>query len=492
MRKKSNVTSEKSQEEKMIEREERLEENLEEKRELKEKHEIDMCSGPILKKMLLFAFPLMCSGVLQLLFNAADIIVVGRFAGDNSLAAVGSTSSLILLLSNLFIGLSIGANVLVARYFGARKERELSETVHTAVSLSIISGIVLAVLGILLVKPILHLMEAPSNVLDLSALYLRIYFLGMPAMMLYNFGSAILRAKGDTRRPLKYLTVAGVLNVCLNLFFVIELDMDVAGVATATAISQCVSAALIIRCLCKESGGFKLSFSRLKIHKSKLLTIVQIGLPAGFQGILFSLANVIIQSSINTFGDVTMAGSAASANIEGFVYIAMNAFYQSAISFTGQNMGAGKYERIRPIMIRSVLCAAVTGAVLGNLAYLFGPQLLGIYSSSAPVVEEGLKRLAVICTTYALGGTMDALVGVLRGMGYSVVPMIVSLVGVCALRIVWLSTVFQMEEFHTVTVIYLSYPVTWFITAGVQLLCYLYIMKNKIHKEASAKEEGTL
>lgn len=282
-------------------------------------------------------------------------------------------------------------------------------------SLSIISGIALAVLGILLAKPILHLMEAPSNVLDLSALYLRIYFLGMPAMMLYNFGSAILRAKGDTRRPLKYLTVAGVLNVCLNLFFVIELNMDVAGVATATAISQCVSAALIIRCLCKESGGFKLSFSRLKIYKSKLLTIVQIGLPAGFQGILFSLANVIIQSSINTFGDVTMAGSAASANIEGFVYIAMNAFYQSAISFTGQNMGAGKYERIRPIMIRSVLCAAVTGAVLGNLAYLFGPQLLGIYSSSAPVVEEGLKRLAVICTTYALGGTMDALVGVLRG-----------------------------------------------------------------------------
>ena len=349
MRKKSNVTSEKSQEEKMIEREERLEENLEEKRELKEKHEIDMCSGPILKKMLLFAFPLMCSGVLQLLFNAADIIVVGRFAGDNSLAAVGSTSSLILLLSNLFIGLSIGANVLVARYFGARKERELSETVHTAVSLSIISGIVLAVLGILLAKPILHLMEAPSNVLDLSALYLRIYFLGMPAMMLYNFGSAILRAKGDTRRPLKYLTVAGVLNVCLNLFFVIELDMDVAGVATATAISQCVSAALIIRCLCKESGGFKLSFSRLKIHKSKLLTIVQIGLPAGFQGILFSLANVIIQSSINTFGDVTMAGSAASANIEGFVYIAMNAFYQSAISFTGQNMGAGKYDTLRAV-----------------------------------------------------------------------------------------------------------------------------------------------
>lgn len=449
----------------------------------KGKHEIDMCNGPILKKMLIFAFPLMCSGILQLLFNAADIIVVGRFAGDNSLAAVGSTSSLILLLSNLFIGLSIGANVLVARYFGAKKEKELSETVHTAVTLSIISGVVLAALGIFLAKPILHLMEAPDTVLDLSALYLRIYFLGMPAMMLYNFGSAILRAKGDTRRPLKYLTIAGVLNVCLNLFFVIKLGMDVAGVATATATSQCVSAALIIRCLCKESGGFKLSFKKLRLHRERLITIIKIGLPAGFQGVLFSLSNVLIQSSINTFGDVTMAGSAAAANIEGFVYMSMNAFYQAAISFTSQNVGAGKYDRIKPIMIRSVMCAAVTGAVLGNLAFLFGSPLLSIYSSSAPVIAEGLKRLAVICTTYALGGAMDAMVGILRGLGYSVAPMIVSLLGVCALRIVWLTTVFRIAAFHTVTVIYLSYPVTWFITTAIHLLCYGFIMKKREAEE---------
>ncbi len=453
------------------------------------KNEIDMVNGPILKKMLIFAFPLMCSGILQLLFNAADIIVVGRFAGDNSLAAVGSTSSLILLLSNLFIGLSIGANVLTARYFGAKKEKELSETVHTAISLSAISGIILAVLGITLAKPILHLMAAPENVLNLSALYLRIYFLGMPAMMIYNFGSAILRAKGDTKRPLKYLTIAGILNVCFNLFFVIVLKMDVAGVATATAISQCVSATLIIRCLCKENGGMKLHFKKLRVHKEQLLSIIEIGLPAGFQGVLFSLSNVIIQSSINTFGDVTMAGSAAAANIEGFVYFAMNAFYQAAISFTGQNVGAGRLDRIRPIMVKAVICAAVTGIVLGNLAYLMGEQLLGIYSSSQPVIDEGIKRLAVISTTYAICGVMDTLVGVLRGMGYSIVPMIVSLIGVCALRIVWIVTIFRIPEFHTVTVIYLSYPVTWIITAAAHFTCYLLIMKHRVGKPPRKKAD---
>lgn len=452
----------------------------------KDKHEIDMCNGPILKKMLIFAFPLICSGVLQLLFNAADIIVVGRFAGDNSLAAVGSTSSLVMLLANLFIGLSIGGNVLTARYFGAKKEKELSETVHTSVTLSIISGIALAIIGIVLAKPMLHLMAAPENVLNLSALYLRIYFLGMPAMMLYNFGGAILRAKGDTKRPLKFLIISGIVNVCLNLFFVIELRMDVAGVASATAISQCLSAFLILRCLSKETGGLKLSFKKLKIHKARLITIIQIGLPAGFQGILFSLSNVIIQSSINSFGDITMAGSAAAANIEGFVYISMNAFYQAAISFTGQNMGAGKYERIKPILKNSILCAAFMGIVVGNLAHLFGPQLLGIYSSSDLVIAEGMKRLAVICTTYALCGIMEAFVGVLRGMGYSIVPMIVSLVGVCALRIVWIMTIFKVPAFHTVTVIYISYPITWILTALVQFICFMYIMKHKIKKEPAS------
>lgn len=463
-----------------------LEVGLDTEVKVKKKNEIDMCNGPILKKMLIFAFPLMCSGILQLLFNAADIIVVGRFAGDNSLAAVGSTTSLVLLLANLFIGLSIGANVLTARYFGAKKEKELSETIHTSITLSVISGVILAVIGIAAAKPILHIMETPDTVIGLSALYLRIYFLGMPAMMIYNFGSAILRAKGDTKRPLKYLVISGIVNVCLNLIFVIKLNMDVAGVATATAVAQCLSAVMIIRCLLKESGAFRLSFSKLKIHKEKLITIIQIGLPAGFQGVLFSISNVIIQASINTFGDTVMAGSAASANIEGFVYFAMNAFYQAAISFTGQNVGAGKYDRIKPILIKSVMCAAVTGLVLGNLAYVFGHRLLGIYSSSAPVVAEGMKRLSIICTTYAVGGVMDTLVGILRGLGYSIAPMIVSLIGVCVLRIVWIATIFQIPMFHTVTTIYISYPVTWVITSLAHFLCYLWIMKHKINNNKEA------
>lgn len=452
----------------------------------KTKHEIDMVNGPILKKMLVFAFPLMCSGVLQLLFNAADIIVVGRFAGDNSLAAVGSTTSLINLLSNLFIGLSVGGNVLAARYFGARREKDLSETVHTAIMVSLISGVILAVIGMILARPVLHLMQAPDSVLGLSALYLRIYFIGMPSMMVYNFGSSILRAKGDTRRPLIFLSIAGVLNVILNLIFVIQFHMDVAGVATATAISQTVSAVLILRCLTKETGGFKLSLKKLRIHKDKLVTIAQIGLPAGFQGVLFSISNVILQSSINTFGDTIIAANAAAANIEGFTYMAMNAFYQAAISFTGQNAGAGRFDRINPILVRAVSCAALTGLVLGNMTYIFGGPLLGIYTSSEAVVQAGIIRLAIVCIPYALDGIMDTIVGVLRGLGYSIVPMIVSLCGVCGLRIVWIATVFQIPAWHTVETVYWSYPITWIITASAHFACYIYIRKHKINAGGAA------
>ena len=459
----------------------------------KKKHEIDMVNGPILKKMLVFSFPLMCSGILQLLFNAADVIVVGRFAGDNSLAAVGSTTSLIMLLSNAFIGLSVGGNVLAARYFGAKKEKDLSQTVHTAIAVSIISGVFLMIIGIILARPILHLMQAPDTVIDLSALYLRIYFLGMPAMMLYNFGSSILRAKGDTRRPLIFLSIAGVLNVALNLLFVIRFHMDVAGVATATAISQCLSAALVIRCLMREEDGFRLSLRKLRIEREKLASIVRIGLPAGFQGVLFSLSNVIIQSSINSFGDVTMAGSAAAANVEDFTYMAMNAFYQAAISFTGQNAGAGRYDRVKPIMIRAVSCAAATGLVLGNLSYIFGAPLLSIYTSSPEVVAEGFKRLAFICIPYFLDGIMDALVGVLRGLGYSVVPMAVSLIGICGLRVVWIGTIFQIPAFHSVETVYISYPITWIITSAAHFACYLYIRKHKLGGLAGrAEKTGTL
>lgn len=460
------------------------------KRKNKVKNEIDMCNGPILKKMLIFTLPLMCSSMLQLLFNAADIIVVGRFAGDTALAAVGSTSSLVLLLSNLFIGLSVGANVLAARYFGAQRGNELSKAVHTSLLLSMISGVILTLLGIFLAKPILQMMETPENVLNLSVLYLRIYFLGMPAMLLYNFGSAILRAKGDTKRPLIYLSIAGVLNVSLNLVLVIVFNMGVAGVGIATATSQFISAGLMLRCLSKEKGGFRFSFKKLRIHKDKLSTILQIGLPAGIQSTLFSLSNVLIQASINSFGDIAMAGSAAAGNIEGFVYVAMNAFYQAAITFTSQNVGAGKYHRVRPIMIRTVICVTITGLILGNLAYGFGNFLLLFYTTSPAVVVEGLRRLSYVSAWYFICGIMDTLVGVLRGLGYSIVPMLVSLIGACGLRIVWIMTIFQIPMFHTLDIIYLSYPVTWLVTAGTHFICYVIIMRRlkdkiRLSKEAS-------
>ena len=457
----------------------------------RKKYEMDMCSGPVFRKILIFALPLMASSILQLLFNAADIIVVGRFAGDDSLAAVGSTSSLVNLLTNLFIGLSVGANVLTARYYGARKTVPLSKTIHTAMLLSIISGIFLTFVGLLGARAILNMMQSPEEVVDKATLYLRIYFLGMPAMMIYNFGAAILRAVGDTRRPLYFLAAAGVVNVVLNLFFVIVLQMDVAGVAAATIISQFMSAGLILRCMTREKGSMRLRFKLLYIHKQELIKILQIGIPAGFSGVLFSLSNVVIQSSINTFGNVVVAGNSAAMNIEGFVYFSMNAFHQAAISFCGQNMGAGKYDRINKIMISCQICAVAAGLMTGWLAYLFGETLLGLYSTSSAVIAQGMVRLSIISTTYALCGVMDVMVGVLRGMGYSIAPMMISLIGACGLRLIWIATIFQIPAFHTVEVIYLSYPVTWTITALAQTITYVIVMRG-IKKRQAAREAARL
>lgn len=449
----------------------------------KKKYEMDMCSGPILKKMLLFAIPLMCSSVLQLLFNAADIVVVGRFAGDNSLAAVGSNTSLISLLTNLFIGLSVGANVLVARYYGAKQEEDLKKAVHTSMLLSVYSGIILTIVGIAGARYILELMSTPEEVLSLAVIYLRIYFLGMTATMIYNFGSAILRAVGDTKRPLYYLFTAGVINVILNLFFVIILHMDVAGVALATAISQCISALLIIRCLMHEEGAIRLVLKELHIDRQKFFSILRIGLPAGFQGIIFSLSNVVIQSSVNSFGAVIVAGNSAAANLEGFVYVAMNAFYQATISFTSQNYGAGKYKRINRILFTGQACVFMVGLVFGNFVVLAGRQLLSVYSSSADVIAAGMDRLGIVSRTYALCGMMDVMVGSLRGVGYSVLPMIVSLIGACGLRLVWLATMFQMPQFHSVQMIYISYPISWIITFAVHVLCFIVIRKKVLDKK---------
>lgn len=441
-------------------------------------YEIDMCNGPILPKLLRFALPLMCSGILQLLFNAADIVVVGRWAGDNSLAAVGSNAAIIGLLTNLFIGLSVGANILAARLYGAEDKDGLRETVHTSVLLSILSGILLAILGTLGARQILVWMQSPPEVLDLAALYLRVYFLGMPAMMLYNFGAALLRAVGDTRRPLYFLLAAGVINVLLNLFFVIVCRLDVLGVALATVISQCVSAFLVLLCLIRESGAVHLNLRELRLWPQKLIQIVQIGLPAGIQGILFSLSNIVIQSSINSFGNITVAGSAASANIEMFVYMSMNAFYQATISFTSQNMGAGKFQRIRQITRRAQACVLVTGLLLGGLATLFGPWLLHLYTRTDIVVDAGMYRLRIVCLTYALCGMMEVMVGVIRGMGYSILPTLVTLVGACGLRLIWIWTVFQIPEYHTIETVYWSYPISWVITVLAHLACYFFAFRR--------------
>lgn len=442
---------------------------------------MNLCEGSILNKLLLFSLPLIASSVLQLFFNAADVVVVGKFAGDNSLAAVGSNGSIINLLTNVFMGLSVGANVLVARYFAAKQEQELRKTVHTAITVSLICGIVLAIIGVLSAKQLLIWMQSPSEVIDLAALYMRIYFMGMPATMLYNFGAAILRGVGDTKRPLYYLSFAGVVNVVLNLIFVIVFKMDVAGVALATVISQCISAVLVLRCLSKEESAIRLERQYLGVDKGILLRILQIGLPAGVQGSLFSLSNVVIQSSINSFGATIVAGNSAACNIEGFVYVAMNAFSQAIVAFVSQNIGAGKYERIHKIVITTQLCVLVVGIVLGNAVYLLGEPLMGLYSDSPVVIAAGVKRLAYICTLYALCGMMDSMVGALRGLGYSIMPMIVSLLGACAFRMAWIFIFFQIEKFHTIETVYVAYPISWALTLSVHVICYL-IVSRKLKK----------
>ena len=448
----------------------------------KSKYEMDLCSGSIVKKLLIFTLPIMLSSMLQLLFNAADVAVVGKFAGNASLAAVGSTTALINLLTNVFIGLSVGTNVITARHFAAKEEKDVSQTVHTSILISIIGGILLTIIGIIFAPMILELMGAPRGVLDLAAKYLRIYFLGMTATTLYNFGSAILRAIGDTRRPLIFLIISGIVNVVLNLLLVATpLDMGVAGVAIATAISQCISAILVTICLIKEKSSVHLDLRKLKVYKNKLIQILKIGLPAGIQGSLFSLSNVVIQSAVNSFGEIVIAGNSAAANLEGFVYVAMNAFHQSAITFISQNVGAEKYKRINRIIFIALGCVTAVGLILGVGVTVFGEYLLKIYSSSPEVIDAGMLRLKYICAVYFLCGIMDVLVGILRGLGKSITPMIVSLMGACVFRLVWVYTIFQIEQFHTIETIYLSYAISWILTAATHT-AVLIILRRQLKK----------
>lgn len=443
-------------------------------------YEMDACSGPVLGKMLLFALPLMASSVLQLLFNAADVIVVGKFAGDNALAAVGSNGSLINLMTNLFLGLSVGVNVLVSRYYGAEDHRNVTETVHTAVAISLLSGLLLTAAGFFGAVRVLGWMKVPSEVLPLASTYLRIYFLGMTAMMVYNFGAAILRAVGDTRRPLYYLLCAGIVNVILNLFFVAVLHMGVAGVGIATVISQIISAAMILRCLVLENGDIHLDLKKIRISGSKLKRILKIGVPASIQSMLFSVSNVIIQSSINSFGAVTVAGSAAAANLEGFVYVSMNAFYQAVLTFTGQNAGAGKHERIDRIMLTGLGCVLVTGLILGQGVYRNGHVLLQLYTSSPEVMAQGIRRLTYVCVFYALCGMNEVVVGVIRGLGYSMAPMLVSVVGICGFRVIFIFTLFRQIRWHIPESLYVTYPLSWVITFAANLIVCLLIRRRMI------------
>lgn len=441
-----------------------------------------MCEGALFPKIVSFTVPLILSGILQLLFNAADMIVAGRFVGKNALAAIGSTSSLINMLVNVFLGLSTGGNVLVARFFGSKRDKDVHETVHTAISLSLISGVLLAVIGIIFAPKLLIMMGTPEEVLPLSSLYIRIYFAGMPMCMLYNFGAAILRAIGDTKRPLIYLTISGAINAICNVIFIVVFHMGVDGVAYATVLSQTLSAIMTLICLMNTEESYKFEFKKLHIYKDKFGQILRLGLPAGFQGAIFSISNVLIQSSVNSFGADAMAGNTAACNLEGFVYVAMNSFHHTCLSFTSQNYGAKKFDRIKKTLITCMICVTVVGLTLGGLSYLFGRNLLAIYAGNNDkdvVIYYGMKRMAIIMLTYFSCGTMDVCVGAIRGLGYSVMPMIVSLLGACGMRILWIFTIFK--SFHSLQSLYISYPISWTLTTIAHLVC-LAIVFDKTKK----------
>ena len=447
---------------------------------------MDMTQGRLLTQVLVFALPIMLSGILQLLFNAADTIVVGRFAGNEALAAVGSVGSLNNMIISLFIGLSVGANVLVARYTGSRNDRAVSDTVHTSVLLSLAGGVLLMIIGVALARPLLELMGSPEDVIDLAVLYVRIIFLGMPVQMLYNFCAAILRAVGDTQRPLYYLTIAGVVNVLLNLVFVILFHLSVAGVALATIISQAISALLVTRALLNMEGPTRLFLNRLRIHPGKLREIIRIGLPAGIQSSVFSLSNVVIQSSVNSFGSVVIAGNAASSNVGNFVYQAMNTFQQAITCFAGQNIGARKPRRIVSAMKVCMFWAVSFGLVLGMLSCVFGTQLLSLFSADPAVIAAGMERQIIVCAPYFLCGMMDVMTGALRGIGYSLLPMIVSILGACAFRLFWVFTVFA--AYPTLPCLMLSYPVSWLLTFSVLLVIFLVLWKRSFVPQFTREE----
>ena len=443
------------------------------------KYEIDMCNGSIMDKLISFSLPLMLSGILQLMFNAVDIIVVGRFSGKQALAAVGSTTALINVFTNLFIGISLGANVLAARFYAMGKSKEMSETVHTSITLAMVSGVIMAFVGVLFARGALELMGTPDDVIDKSALYMRIYFLGMPFFMLYNYGAAILRAIGDTKRPLLFLIISGLINAALNMFFVIYLHMSVEGVAIATVISQLISCVLVLWCLYKSEGSYQLRFSKLRIKGVYLKQIFQVGIPAGIQSTIINFSNVLLQSSVNSFGSTAMAGYTAANNILGFLYAAVNSVTQACMSFTSQNYGVSKYKRMDKVLIDCMILTVVVAGVLGCGSYLLGPQILRIYTEEEKVIRCGMEILSITTVPYFLCGIMDLFPGALRGMGYSAVPMILSIIGTVGMRVVWIFGIFPYHR--SLYVLFISYPGSWLFTIVMQVICF-YFVRKKIHQ----------
>ena len=440
-----------------------------------------MCNGSIMDKLISFSLPLMVSGILQLAFNAVDIIVVGRFSGSQALAAVGSTTALINVFTNLFIGISLGANVLAARFYAAGKDREMSETVHNSITLALISGIMMAVIGVLLAKWALEIMGTPDDVIGQSALYMRIYFMGMPFFMLYNYGAAILRAIGDTKRPLIFLIISGIANAALNMTLVILFHMGVAGVAIGTIISQLISCVLVLTCLYRSEGSYQLRFSKLKINGAYMEQIFQVGVPAGIQSTVINLSNALLQSSVNSFGSIAMAGYTAANNILGFLYMSVNSITQACMSFTSQNYGVGKLKRMDKVLRDCAILSISIAAVLGGLAYSFGPQILTVYTSDPKVINCGMEILAYTSITYFLCGIMDLFPGALRGMGYSAVPMVLSVIGTVGTRIVWVFGIFPNHR--SLSVLFVSYPVSWIITIVLQVVCFYFVRKRVHQKE---------
>lgn len=442
----------------------------------KNKFEIDMCNGPIMSKLISFSVPLILSGMLQLMFNAVDIIVVGQFSGSTSLAAVGSTTALINVFVNLFMGISLGANVVSARCYAMGRREEMSKTVHTAITIALVSGIIMAVIGVIFAKGALLLMGTPENVINLSTLYMRIYFLGMPFFMLYNYGAAILRAVGDTKRPLIFLVISGCINAGINMLLVIVFDMGVAGVAIGTVISQFVSCALVINCLYRTKSSYQLRFSKLKIERDYMIQIFQVGVPAGIQSTVINFSNALLQSSVNSFGSVAMAGYTAANNVLGFLYVSVNSITQACMSFTSQNYAVGKHKRMDRVLIDCMVLSISVALILGGGAYLFGTYILNIYTSDADVIKCGLEILSITTVPYFFCGIMDLFPGALRGMGYSTIPMILSIIGTVGIRILWIFVFFPMHR--SLYFLFISYPGSWIATIVMQVICYMLVRKK--------------